>query len=400
LKNQSVIVAPAGKFQIPIVYELKKIGVSVICIDEKYDAEAMEFADLRIALPLNRTEDIFEQIAKSDLMPIGGISYCSDAGAELISLLSLKFGFHATAIEVIKSLTDKYLQRISWQDTGIPIPKWRLCKSLEEFISSTSELDGELVVKPTDSSGSRGVSFTDYYDPLKLKKYAIARNFSRQGLVLTETKLEGIEYTVDIFLESNSTIPLCVTKKEKGMKELSTVSNLLETMDLNSSLTQELIKTVTSAARNLNYNEGPVHAEIFAKDEEITGVVEIAGRGGASNLASRLVEVHSGINYPSATCDFIFRRPFKETHHSNKPALMYFIPTANGILKEISFDKRRVLAGDIEVNLYKKNGELLTDPTSDGDRLGDVIVSSESHDKNREVLKEFLTSLVVVFEND
>ena len=79
---------------------------------------------------------------------------------------------------------------------------------------------------------------------------------------------------------------------------------------------------------------------------------------------------------------------------------MYFIPTSKGILKEISFDKRRVLAGDIEVNLYKKNGELLTDPTSDGDRLGDVIVSSESHDKNREVLKEFLTTLVVVFEND
>ena len=83
MKNQWVVFAPSGKWQMEGIFCAKKLGYKILSIDNDKEAQGFKISDLNLVFELNQYEEIFKEIESLNINLITAISFCSDVGIEL-----------------------------------------------------------------------------------------------------------------------------------------------------------------------------------------------------------------------------------------------------------------------------------------------------------------------------
>ena len=91
---------------------------------------------------------------------------------------------------------DKQMTRMLLEQVGVPVPRGRVAKTVEEACAAARDLGYPVVVKPRDGNHGRGVSFgiRDCDDMAEAFEIAINENHRRSGGVIVEQYARGVAH--------------------------------------------------------------------------------------------------------------------------------------------------------------------------------------------------------------
>ena len=367
----------AGRWQCHGIKCARELGIKTIAVDANPKAIGFDHSDKVINIDFYKNENRALSVLKKNNFNLRGvISYCNEKGMRLASKIRGIYGLSGIDEKITENMVNKYNQRKIWTKHNLPCPNWILIKNLTLDIEKIDNgLSYPLIVKPIDSSGSRGVIKVNGKDEL-YTALMHARKFSSDDKLIIEEYFDGDEYTVESITINNVTTILTVTKKAKLPNTQNTVSNQLESMNRDDELYLELSKLAINALSVLGYDNGPGHTEIL--HNKVTNkiiLVETAGRGAGFKVFESLVPKVSGYNFTSATILQAIRAEFESpVQISNNYGIIKFFTGKEGTVVSITgFEKIKNFHNNkvsIEGSPFVNLGEKLQTPRTDSDRLG------------------------------
>lgn len=400
---KTIAVIPAGKFQIPFIKFLCERGFRVVSLDESNIAPGHSYSDINISEKFENVSKIIKKLEDSGIKLDGVISYCSDVGLVLSAQLSDYFGLRVNQIDSALKLTRKDLQRQSWKESRIATPNFILATELNlDHLQISEMFIGQIVIKPVDLAGSNGVSIVEASSSLVSRYIQNAIQMSKVGIAIVEEYMTGEEYTVDGFMVSAQARVLLMTRKHKEIDGLPTVANMLEAIDHRGETVSKAQYFIEKSLLALGYSDGPFHCELVINQNEVVGMIEAAGRGGGSNLANRMVEIHSGQNYFELSLSHASGNAIKKQFHKNQPCLMYFFPSKSGTFQSFQIPEKFLgleLRKKLTYDLYMERGDVMQNASNDGGRIGDLIIEIDSYNDYRSLTEQLNFDEWVTLEN-
>lgn len=243
--NDYYWVIGGGLLQIPLIAEVRKLGYKVIVSDANPKCICHKEAD--IFLPIN-IFDIPKHLEAAEALITSGKKIVAVLAAgidapETMAVLATNLGLPTVAPKIAHIVNNKDKFRKVLKGLGYPVPKFEVIdkNNLSDLENIVKEIGYPLIVKNTNSSGSRGTKI--FYKPdLEGIKQALetAINVSRSGRALIEECWEGPEQTVETIFDINGDFHLCfITDRifnksngyamEIGLRHPSTLSEKIQT---------------------------------------------------------------------------------------------------------------------------------------------------------------------------
>lgn len=392
-----LVAVGAGRWQCHGIRSAQAAGLRVMALDGDPNAIGFAIADAHACVDIRDPEEVLKVVKQSGIGVGGAISFVSEVGLPAAAVLHESLQLPGPGIELTQRMLDKEIQRRIWDQAGCPIPKWRALSDPLAAQEALAAVGLPAIVKPVDSSGSRGVSHVRKSSELKA---AVTRafNVSRSGRIIIESLLPGSEYTVETFSHDGHTTVLAVTVKVK-VPGSSTVAMELHTPDLPDRVLERISTTAIEALEALGYGDGPGHTEIMYADTGELGLVEAAGRGGGFLVFDALCPLVSGVDLATACALQAVGLDPQVQPCANRSVCLRFIPASPGIVSCLDgFNDAEALEGVtagplVEVGYESGIAEC------DADRLAYILVSAESPDQAITLADRAEAQLKIVVQN-
>lgn len=195
--------------QVPAILAAKEMGLYTIVIDYLPDNPGKDVADNWYPDSTTDIEAVC-RIAKEEKVD-GILPYASDPAALPAAMVAERLGLPTNPAKSVEILGVKHKFRSFLQQQGFASPStyvFPISASISDVKDGLSRLTFPIVVKPTDSSGSKGVTFLEEISQLE---HAIshASEYSRNHLLIAEEYItRGFPYVIggDIFVENGQIV--------------------------------------------------------------------------------------------------------------------------------------------------------------------------------------------------
>ena len=189
----NILIIGAGDFQLPLVQrasESYNVYLAAPVISDMFKPYIT--GSLLIDV---RDKDAILQFAREHSV-CGVITDQTDIAVRSVAYVAENLGLPGIGYETGVLFTDKSLMRTRMAELGIRLLPNRTVSSLEEALSYYEEIGGDVIIKPLDTQGSRGVQICRSADELK-SKYAEAERWSSNRHVIIERYATGREFVVE-----------------------------------------------------------------------------------------------------------------------------------------------------------------------------------------------------------
>lgn len=190
---KKVLLLGGSYFQVPSVVTAKKLGYYTITCDYLPNNPGHKYADEYYNVSTTDKEAVLE-LAKR-LMIDGIVCYASDPAAPTAAYVAEKMGLVGQPYESVNILSNKDLFRKCLSDNGFNVPKANGYSRLEDAIADWDKYKKPVMIKPTDSSGSKGVSEITSLESLK-GAFEYALTFSRNKIIIIEEFVNKYGYQI------------------------------------------------------------------------------------------------------------------------------------------------------------------------------------------------------------
>lgn len=192
------------RYLLPVIKAAHELGYYVITADYLPNNIAHKYSDEYVNVSIVDKEAVL-QVAKEKQID-GIMSFGVDPGVVSASYVQNQLGLPSVGpLESVEILQNKDRFRTFLKDNGFNVPKAKGFHSMEAALSDMSWYDYPVIVKPTDSAGSKGVTRVD--DETELKSaLEIAFKHSIKGSVIVEEFLEkkGCSSDTDCFADNGT----------------------------------------------------------------------------------------------------------------------------------------------------------------------------------------------------
>jgi len=372
MKKKAIIIIGGGYLQINQIKWAKELGLHVIVTDKNENCLGKSFADEFKIIDGTDTEKFFELIdlVKIDYDFIGCYSG-SDFGLITVSRISEKFGTFGCTVNSARLSLNKFSSKKIWQKNNISTPDGFTVSSIKDVIKIISKIGFPIILKPIDSSGSRGVNSVWNYDSLQ-SSFDESSQFSNE--IIIEKIITGNHLDVNGVFLNNSFFKCGIFDRF-----FSVPPKHIPIWGCTTTLTVEQENTiyaiVEKAARLLGITVGPVKADvIFNKNGP--HLIELTPRFHGDVSTSFIL--HHGMNINPIKCWFSFLKqdttPQNYIKNSSSKIVcgwMGLFSNSNGILKSIDgVECALSLDGIIDVYVSKKKGDKLSLPNDNTSLCG------------------------------
>ena len=191
--QKRILMLGGSPFQIPPITYAQSQGHHVIVCDYYPDCPGGEAADEFHNVSTTDFDAILE-VAKTRHVD-GIMTYASDPAAPTVAYVGNELGLPSNPYESVRILARKDLFREFLAKHGFHTPKAVSSYKLDEAVEAAADLEFPIVVKPVDSSGSKGV--TRLYEREKLAEaFEYALGFSREKKVVLEEFVDMDRYQI------------------------------------------------------------------------------------------------------------------------------------------------------------------------------------------------------------
>ena len=205
---QKLAIIGASYLQLPLVKKAKELGLHTICFAWADGAVCKDEADEFYPISIVEKEQILSICREKQIDGICTIA--SDVAAPTVAYIAEKMGLIGNSYEVASRANNKYLMRQAFSVAGIPCPAYRKITSFEQLNIEAFRLP--LIVKPTDRSGSLGITKVEKIEDLhNAVETALHCSFKHETII--EEYVEGREISVEFISYQGKHYPLQITDK-------------------------------------------------------------------------------------------------------------------------------------------------------------------------------------------
>ena len=187
-------------YLLPVIKAAHEQGYYVITADYLPDNVAHKYSDEYVNVNITDKEAVLKAAQEHQIDGI--ISFGVDPGVVAAAYVQEKMGLPSMGpYESVVILQNKDLFRAFLQEHGFNCPKGKGYSTIEEALSDTDWLTWPMIVKPTDSAGSKGVTRVDSIGEYEAAvKYACKKSI--KGHIIVEQYLDkvGCSSDTDSFL--------------------------------------------------------------------------------------------------------------------------------------------------------------------------------------------------------
>ncbi len=199
-KQKKIMLLGGLRYLLPVIEAAHQQGYYVITCDYIPHNMAHKYSDEYVDVSIVDKEAVLK--VAEDMQIDGIMSFAVDPGVMTASYVQNEMGLPSFGpYESVCILQNKDKFRAFLTENGFNVPKAKGFGSMEEALAAKDWYPWPVIVKPTDSAGSKGVSRVDRYDDLKpaLEK---AFEHSISGRVIVEEFIEkqGCSSDSDSFL--------------------------------------------------------------------------------------------------------------------------------------------------------------------------------------------------------
>ena len=293
--KKNIAIIGASALQLPLIERAKELGYVTHVFAWKANDVGEKAADFFYPLSIIEKELILDKC--KDIGICGICSIASDVAAVTVNYVATSLGLSGNSMEVTMKSTNKHLMRTAFAQKGDPSPKSYLVDS-EQGINAL-KLEYPIIIKPTDRSGSRGITKLD--SPKELKEavdHALTESFENK--ILVEEYVDGKEYSVECISYNGKHHFLALTEKFT-----TGAPNFIETGHFEPAIVAKdtlnrIIEIIFHALDSLGIQNSASHSEIKINDNGEIKIIEIGGRMGGDCIGSDLVKYSTGIDYVRA----------------------------------------------------------------------------------------------------
>jgi len=301
IKQKKILFLGGAYAQIPVLNEAKKMGFYIITCDYLPDNPGHKFADEYYNISTTDMQGVLNLAIK--LRPDFVAAYASDPAAPVAAYVSEKIGLPGNSYESVKILSEKDLFRNFQLKNGFNAPK---SKSFIEGTTLPNLLDDmklPVIVKPTDSSGSKGVSKVE--DSSKISKaVAYAFSFSRKKRIIIEEFIDthGEQLHGDGFVENGSLIFSFIGDHHFNLNvnpfvPFSTTWPSKKSPDIIKKVENEVFRIIKKSG----FKNGPINIEARINKGKVF-IMEIGPRSGG-NFVPQAIYYATGFDMVKASLD-------------------------------------------------------------------------------------------------
>ncbi len=386
--------------QIVAIKAAKEMGYYTVLCDYLTDNPGQKYADKFYLVSTIDKEAVLE-VAKQEQVD-GVLAYASDPAAPTAAYVAEKMGLPGNPYDSVEILCNKDLFRKFLKENGFCTPEAKGYSNVEEAYEDlkAGKFEFSVIVKPVDSSGSKGVKVLKKEDDY-IQVLEKAFSFSRCKRILIEEYIEKRHpYIIggDIFVLDGKVIlwGLLNCHRDNTVNPLVPVGKsyplVLEDNDL-INVKDVLEKLVDK----LEIKNGAMNVELIVDKKEKVFLIDVGPRSGGNMIPDLLSDIF-GISIPEISvkvamgekvdCVLKQSKQYYATHnlHSNQ----------NGVYQNIDFDEEleRYI---YRKSLYKKSGDVVEYFDNAAKCLGILFMKFDDREKMDSILNNINEHILLTF---
>lgn len=398
---KKLMILGGSRYALPVIRAAHDLGLYVITCDYLPNNIAHKYSDEYCNVSIIDKEATLEAAKRLEIDGI--ISFACDPGVATAAYVAEKMGLPSVgSYESVSILQNKGKFRKFLADNGFNVPTAKGYTSIDEAIKDVAMFHWPVIVKPTDSAGSKGVTRVDNPDDLRKSiEYALSFSHCDEFIVEDFIQQHGFSSDTDSFSVDG---------------ELKFVSFNSQRFDANaenpytpaayswpSSMTEEHQKELASELQRLitllNLKTSVYNIETREGTDGKAYIMECSPRGGGNRLSEcleyatgvKLVEnaVRAAVGMPIVGIE---QKPYdgcwaEVVLHSDKPGIFESLWVSDEIKDNV-----------FERDLWIEPGTKVGGFTAANEAIGTLVLKFENEERLQKIMRDVSTYVKVVVQ--
>lgn len=374
--SMKALVLCGGIPQIELLQNLKRRGITTVLADMNEKVSARDYADVFYPVSVLDAEKI-QTVAQEEQVDFV-ISVCADQVLQVAADVSAALGLPCYVDAVTaESVSKKSHMKKLFVEHNVPTSKYIVAEQWHDV-----SLDGfvfPLMVKPIDSYSSRGVRKVYCAEDVRTAFEEAAR-ISRSNTVIIEEFVEGVELTVDVYVENSTAHILCISQISKiGEDGRFVIHRTTNPAKISGVVLQKIQDAAQKIAQAFSLVHSPMLIQLIQRENDISVVEFCARTGGGEKF--RLIKKVSGFDVVDAVVELTLGNlpHYEPKVGETKYIVNEFLYCHPGVLDHMEGLDELLHDGIItEYFILKSQGHTFNTITSSGDRVAYYTIEADN----------------------
>jgi biotin carboxylase len=345
----------------------KEMGHTVVVSDIDPQAPGFAFADSCLIADVYgpaETAAAAERYSRK-IRKIDGVLCVAADAPVTVATVAQRLRLPGLPVHVAELACDKLAMKKCFRSAGVAVPWFAEVSTPQELQRIAVERGSDLVIKPVDSRGSRGVQRVAQVQDLA-KAFMLARSYSPSERVMVEQYLTGPQVSTESLVTNGRCYTPGFSDRNYEFLERYAPFFIENGGDLPSQLpeeTQEKVRAlVARAAAAMGITEGTVKGDIVVHDGE-PYVIELAARLSGGFFCTREIPLNTGVDFIGAAIKVALGETVDEAEMTPTQAVpvvqRYAFPAPGKVVAIHGAEEARRIAGIAELIVTARLGDVI-----------------------------------------
>jgi biotin carboxylase len=365
--SKTILIVSGGIEAADAAKRAKEMGLYVVVSDRDPHAPGFAHADSCLIADVYGADETAAAAERFNrkIRKIDGV-ICVAADAPITTAtVAARLGIPGLSPESARIACDKLAMKRRFFECAVPVPWFAAVPTPQALARFAIERGRDLVIKPVDSRGSRGVQRVAQVADLDAA-FALAKSHSPTERVMVEQYLDGPQVSTESIVVNGTCFTPGFSDRNYEYLERYAPFFIENGGDLPSHLpeeTQEKVREVVArAAAALGVTNGTVKGDIVVHNGE-PYVIELAARLSGGFFCTREIPLNTGVDFIGAALKVALGEPVDAAELAPKaftPVVQrYAFPDPGRVISVEGADEARAVPGVTEVIVTAKPGDVI-----------------------------------------
>lgn len=403
-----LVVLGASSDQLFMIRTAQQMGFAVLAIDMNEESAGKSVADYFASICTHDIPAILAYLdaCKAEGADILGVTTMGSDIPHIVSEIAQHLGTPAISTESAAIATDKVRMKERFKERNIPIPWFKEIDTYVELKQIISERGINLVIKPNDRSGSRGVFLLD--DTCDVEElFNKARDFAHNKRVLVEGFLSGLQISTETIMVrghgytlgfADRNYDLLDRFRPQIMENGGWIPSILRADDRRA--IEDLVERASLA---LDITDGVTKGDVVLTPDG-PKMIEMAARLSGGDFCAGLVPLGTGVNYVKTVIEIATGRvpsleaivPTRDIAVANR----YFFPEAGKLIRIEGAEEVASWDWVEKLEFWYQLGDEVPELLSHAHRFGVFVVTAPDRDELEQRIQLVYDTIYIVTERD
>lgn len=374
---------------VPLLKRAKERGIYTITCDYIPENVGHQYADEAYYESTTDIEAVLN-LAKSCRVD-GVMTFNSDPAALTAAYVSEKLGLPTSGYSAVKVMSEKDLFRDFLADNNFNYPKHKSFSSLDSLLAGVDFFSFPVIIKPVDSSGSKGVNIVENIEDLVLQ-YEQALTYSRSKRVIVEQYIENVgpQLHGDGFVKDGELV-FCALGDHHFNEKINNLVPISTTFP--SEHSAESINAVKAEVARfiklVEFKQGGINIEARINNEGKIFLIEVGPRNGG-NFTPIVIQKATNFDFVDSALSLALGEHLEKYNIKNNGIYGYLIlhSPVDGFLNSIwlSDELNEIV---LEKYIYLNTGDKVNSFRGANSAVGVLLVKFTDLTQKKHILKNF-----------